>query len=86
MQAASRIAKNLGKANVQYHYTPRGWGRIIGATAGDGAQKRRFHRSMILQFGQTDLFKRIGRSLPFAAIDCDVWSMKVKTDVVTGQI
>ena len=40
---------------------------------------------MILQFGQTDLFKRIGRSLPFAAIDCDVWS-KVKTDVVTSQI
>jgi hypothetical protein len=27
-------------------------------------QKRRFHQSMIRQFGQSDFFNRIGRSLP----------------------
>ncbi|MBO1538433.1 hypothetical protein, partial [Pseudomonas sp. OA65] len=27
-------------------------------------QKRRFHRSMAMQFGQTDFFNRIGRLLP----------------------
>jgi hypothetical protein len=27
-------------------------------------QKRRFHQSMIRQFGQTDFFNRIGRFLP----------------------
>ena len=29
-------------------------------------QKRRFHQSMIRQFGQTDFFNRIGRFLPVA--------------------
>jgi hypothetical protein len=28
-------------------------------------QKRRFHQSMIRQFGQTDFFNRIGQKLPF---------------------
>jgi hypothetical protein len=28
------------------------------------AQKRRFHQSMVRQFGQTDFFNRIGRFLP----------------------
>ncbi|MBO1542166.1 hypothetical protein J3361_28890 [Pseudomonas sp. OA65] len=27
-------------------------------------QKRRFHRSMAMQFGQTDFFNRIGRKRP----------------------
>ncbi|AUG04913.1 hypothetical protein CXQ81_13020 [Pseudomonas sp. 09C 129] len=30
-------------------------------------QKRRFHQSMIRQFGQTDFFNRIGRFLPESA-------------------
>jgi len=31
-------------------------------------QKRRFHQSMIRQFGQTDFFNRIGRSLPVMSL------------------
>ncbi|RON14979.1 hypothetical protein BK662_14950 [Pseudomonas frederiksbergensis] len=28
-------------------------------------QKRRFHQSMTMQFGQTDFFNRIGQKQPF---------------------
>ncbi|ROM95069.1 hypothetical protein BK658_16930 [Pseudomonas brassicacearum] len=38
--------------------------------------KKRFHQSMIKQFGQTDFFNRIGRFLPVATFSYGAWDWR----------